>query len=359
VEEVWDANYEAYSKGGMIAKAASSPERGLYWIFFRRHDDGVVLVRNGVGVGEEGNAFAALPIDPEKPIYTYKSKNGETVPVMMEPVGRLNVVVPEIAHIKVGYLEFRPGSPKDISAISRELAAIDYFSRQAGKDITGLPMKLTRQPEDITKNIGGKLSRGESWMVHIEVGGEWGGRALEVIDRLALPASTSDAIDAEVHDVAEEDVPEHDIPWETMAETEEFDKAFPVEQPVQKVVEKTANGRPYPPDTFREKFNQMIATMEANYAKKNAEVVADESMRKIVASTIDGIFNGDKTMRYTFSRWLCGHASTKKITPAQVRCLMTIMGVTRFGDPPSELSMAEIRNAHSAALLSEGQVEMK
>ena len=357
VEEVWDANYEAYSKGGMLAKAASSPSQGLYWIFYRRHDDGVVLVRNGVGVGEEGNAFAAIPIDLEKPIYSYKSKNGEKVDVFLEPVGRLNVVVPEIAHIMVGYLEFRPGSPKDISNISRELAAIDYFSKQAGKDITGLPMKLTRQPEEITKNIGGKLSRGESWMVHIEVGGEWGGRALEVIDRLALPASTSDAIEGEVQDI-EEDEPE--MPPEVQQAIDELDKDFPPPAPVKKEkVEKTGNGRPYPPDTFRENFAKMIPTMEANYAKKNAEIVADDTMRKVLASTIDGIFGGDKTMRYTFTRWLCGHGSTKKLTPVQVRCLMTVMGVANFGDPPSAVSMQEIREAHSAALVSEGQVEMK
>jgi len=349
VDEVWDANYEAYSKGGMIAKAASSPSQGLYWIFYRRHDDGVVLVRNGIGVGEEGNLFASKPIDLETPIYSYKSNKNEKVDVFLEPVGRLNVVVPEIAHIMVGYLEFRPGSPKDIANISRELAAIDYFSKQAGKDITGLPMKLTRLPEEITKNIGGKLSRGESWMVHIEVGGEWGGRALEVIDRLALPASTSDAIEGEVRDIEEE--PEFDAPPDYQ---DEVDKEFPIEEPV----EKTGNGRPYPPDTFRENFNKMIVTMEANFAKKKAEIVVDDVMRKILASTIDGIFNGEKTMRYTFTRWLCGHASTKKLTPVQVRCLMTVMGVTAFGDPPSAVSMTEIRQAHTFALKTEGQQEL-
>ena len=359
VAEVWDANYEAYSKGGMIAKAASTETKGLYWIFYRKHSDGTVLVRNGFPVGEEGLELTSKPIDPEAPIYSYKNKNGENVDVLMEPVGRLNVVVPEIAHIKVGYLEFRPGSTRDISNISRELAAIDYFSKQAGKDITGLPMKLTRMPEEITKNIGGKLSRGESWMVHIEVGGEWGGRALEVIDRLALPAG--ETIEAEVRDVVEDEVPEHQVPWETMTEAEKFEQDFPpVEEkkPAPKP-ENTVSGRPYPPDMFRENFNKMIATMEANFAKKNTEIVADDTMRKILASTIDGIFEGDKTKRYTFTRWLCGHASTKKLTPAQVRCIMTVMGVTAFGDPPSTISMTEIRSAHEEALRIEGQSEMK
>ena len=117
--------------------------------------------------------------------------------------------------------------------------------------------------------------------------------------------------------------------------------------------------RPYQPEDFKEKFSGMVSTMEANFAKKNAVIIVDDTQRKIVASSIDGIFNGDKTMRYTFTRWLCGQASTKKLSNAQVKCLMTVMGITQFGDPPSEFSMTEIRDAHRAALLSEGQAEMK
>jgi len=117
--------------------------------------------------------------------------------------------------------------------------------------------------------------------------------------------------------------------------------------------------RPYQPEDFKEKFSGMVSTMEANFAKKNAVIIVDDTQHKIVASTIDGIFGGEKTMRYTFTRWLCGQASTKKLSNAQVKCLMTVMGVTQFGDPPSEFSMTEIRDAHRAALLSEGQAEMK
>jgi hypothetical protein len=355
VAEVWDANFEAYSKGGLIAKAASTETKGLYWIFFRNHADGTVLVRNGLPVGEEGLELTSKPIDPEAPIYSYKNKNGGDVPVMMEPVGRLNVVVPEISGIRVGYLEFRAGSTKDIMAISRELAAIDYFARQAGKDITGLPLKLTRQPEDITKNIGGKLSRGESWMVHIEVGGEWGGRALEVIDRLALPASTSgEAIEAEVRDVVEDGVPEHNVPWETMVEAEQFEKIFPVEEkkPAPKP-ENAVSGRPYEPATFKVKYEAMVKQME-----KKGEVVLGEKDAQVLASTLDAIYAGDKLKRHEFTYWLVGKASTKDMSPAQVKCLLKIMDVSGFDQPPSVISMKEIRMAHSEALRAMGQTEL-
>ena len=180
VSEVWDANFECYSKGGMIAKASSvqdpiTLQEIVKWIFYRDHKTGDVLVRNGFPVGEEGVQFIQKPIDLTKPIYTYKNRKEEIVEAFLEPVGRLNVVVPELATIRVGYLEFRPESTKDIAAISRELAAINHMAQQAGKDLTGIPMRLTRREEEITKNIGGKLSRGPSWLVHIEVSGEWGG----------------------------------------------------------------------------------------------------------------------------------------------------------------------------------------
>ena len=35
VNSVWDANFECYKQGGLVAKAGSTAERGLYWIFYR------------------------------------------------------------------------------------------------------------------------------------------------------------------------------------------------------------------------------------------------------------------------------------------------------------------------------------
>jgi len=146
-----------------------------------------------------------------------------------------------------------------------------------------------------------------------------------------------------------------EIPKETMSEAEEFDKAFPMPQ---QEAEDKSGGRPYPPDTFREKYNKMIGKMQDSFAKKNTEIVADDMTRKVLASSIDSIFNGDKTMRYTFTRWLCGTASTKKLLPVQVKCLLKIMEVNAFGDPPSEVSMIEIRQALTEAYKSEGQQEL-
>lgn len=201
IEDVWDANYECYKKGGMIAKAGSNA-KGAYWIFYRDPHTSEVLVRNGTAVGTEGAEFIHKPIDLDAPIYT--TEKGDKV--YLEPVGRLQVVIPEVAHLAVGYFIFQPGSPRDIRNISAELAAYDATARAYGKSITGVPFVLRRRKEEITKNIDGKLSKGDSWVVHLDAGGEWGVKALESIERLALP----DVVDAEV---SESHLPE-DLPIE-------------------------------------------------------------------------------------------------------------------------------------------------
>jgi hypothetical protein len=183
VEAVWDANYECYKQGGLVAKAGSTEERGLFWIFYRHPETMETLISDGRARNAEGEELKNKPIDLAEPIY--KNKSGD--PFYLEPVGRLKVVVPEIAEIAVGYFEFRPESPRDIRNISAELGAFDAIAKQYGKTIAGIPFILRRREEDVTKKFEGKLTAGKSWVVHLDVSGEWGARAIGVLERLALP----------------------------------------------------------------------------------------------------------------------------------------------------------------------------
>lgn len=200
VDESWDANYECYKKGGLIAKAGER-DTGPYWIFYRDPKDSEVLVRDGQPVGDRGREFMAKPIDVAAPVYYTES---DKKPVFMQPVGRLQMVIPEVAHLAVGYFLFQPGSPRDIRNISAELGAYDAVAKSIGKSITGMPFKLIRREEEVTKNIDGKLSKGKSWVVHVEVGGDWGKLAIGAIERLALP----DVIEGEISEAAYDDVTE-------------------------------------------------------------------------------------------------------------------------------------------------------
>lgn len=183
IESVWDANFECYKQGGLVAKAGSTAERGLYWIFYRDPETMETLISDERARNQVGYDLLAKPIDINQPIY--KNKNGD--PFYLEPVGRLKVVIPEIAEIAVGFFEFRPESPRDIRNISAELSAFDSVARQYGKTIAGIPFILRRREEEVSKRIDGKLVAGKSFVVHLDVMGEWGARALNVIERLALP----------------------------------------------------------------------------------------------------------------------------------------------------------------------------
>lgn len=199
ISRFWDANYECYKQGGLVAQAGST-DTGAYWIFYRDPDNSEVLVRNGQAVGIEGRKFMDnTPCDVEKPIYYNDKKEA----VYMKPAGRLQCVIPELAGIEVGFYEFCPQSPRDMRNITAELSAFDAIARAAGKGLAGVPFQLIRREEEVTKKINGKLVRGSSWVVHITTSGDWGRKALEVVERMALP----EIIDAEAEDV-DEDFPQ-------------------------------------------------------------------------------------------------------------------------------------------------------
>lgn len=111
--------------------------------------------------------------------------------------------------------------------------------------------------------------------------------------------------------------------------------------------------RPYDAQTFKARFTHLVSVLQKKYPKQ----VASDMDRKVIAAAIDGIFAGDKTQRYEFTKWLCGTASSKSLSNHQVKALMTVMEVASFDDPPSDFSMSEIRTCHSEALRAQGQEE--
>jgi hypothetical protein len=111
--------------------------------------------------------------------------------------------------------------------------------------------------------------------------------------------------------------------------------------------------RPYPPAIFKERF-----LLKVDQLAKDPKIVASEQHRHIVADAIDGIFNGEKTMRHEVCEWLMGKSSTGEMSAAEIWALLKLMAVTGFNQAPSELSMAEFRAAHTEALKAKGQGEL-
>jgi hypothetical protein len=283
VKEVWDANYEVYKQGGLIAKAGTT-ETGAYWIFYRDPDTSEVLVRNGSPVGEAGRALIDKPVDLDAPIY--KTSKGEAV--FLEPVGRLQVVIPEVAHLAVGYFVFSPGSPRDIRNISAELGMYAAMASSYGNTITGIPFVLGRRKEEITKNISGKLSKGESWPVHLTAGGVWGRQAIEMIERLALP----EYVEAEVKEVTQNapDWTDAPVEWnEPPIEEEALEPPAPVPapEPVKLMPRGDDLDTPEVRSTLRtefsKKFNAAIKTVDAKQLPRIDGHSNAEQLREAIA----------------------------------------------------------------------------
>jgi hypothetical protein len=289
VKEVWDANLEVYKQGGLIAKAGTN-ETGAYWIFYRDPDTAEVLVRNGAPVGVAGRELIEKPVDISAPIY----RNSKDEPVFLEPVGRLQVVIPEVAHLAVGYFIFQPLSPRDIRSISSELAMYAAMASSYGNTITGIPFVLGRRKEEITKNINGKLSKGESWPVHLTAGGQWGRQAIEMIERLALP----DHIEGEVKDVTQNapDWTDAPVEWDEPAIEEEAAEPPAPEAPTPEPVKLMPRGddldTPEVRSTLRmefsKKFNAAIKTVNAKQLPKINGNSSAEQLREAIAG-IDAV----------------------------------------------------------------------
>jgi len=277
IEENWDANLECYRNGVLVAKCAMTEERGYYWLNYR--DGGNVLVRDGKPVGEDGVEFIKKPIDPTQPIYYTKSKNE---PVYMEPYGRLRVVIPELAMLEppvIGWFEVTLKSPKDIRQVSGELKAIALKAKQANSDLFGIPMCLSRIEEQITKNINGNLSRGDSWMVHIALSGQWGSKALEYIERKSLP----EWVDGDVVELDHDNEPSWDF-----ENVESEDVEPPIEEDI-KNEPKKSKATPHPDSELIDPMGEWAvsyAAKEWNIEKSNAaQEIGKKKFGKNMAKT--------------------------------------------------------------------------
>ncbi len=359
ISQVWDAFYECYSKGGMIAKAGTDRDGTLRWLFYRDHSTGEVLVRDGLAVNKGGSDLLARPIDVTKPIYTYKTKEGQAA-AFLEPVGRLNVVIPELARTsgepgtpdfypgRVGYLEFRPTSPHDIRNISAELAAIDYIARQAGKNLTGIPMVLLRREDEISKNINGKLSHGPSWLVHIEVSPSWGDAAFKALEQSSYPA----IIEAQIKVLPDPDAVEAEG-WE-----DDLPAGEPAAAEEERKVETTPADRPYPP----EQLKAHLLDLAQRHTEKNPRL--PENIKQVLAINLGECFAPAEDSEYrrrVLTWWIFGKEHLADLLPGQLLTLRSWLNPTQDNGGAFHvdgMAAREAKTAYTEAEKAKGQTEM-
>ena len=181
IDRMWEAWLEAYTAGRLVAR--SDGERFVYLVDTKT---GEVKVKNG-------QPFA--PYSEDQVVgHDYQNK-----PVKCRPVGRLKVIVPELA--RAAYLTVLTTSVHDIANISQQLEA---FKQLNNEHIKGIPLVLRRRPKKISApgKEKGQRVRIVKWMLSIEADPEWVKAMLQEVKRAALPgngfALLPEAVPAEV-----------------------------------------------------------------------------------------------------------------------------------------------------------------
>ena len=165
IERCWDAWLEAYTAGRMVAR--SDGNRFTYLV---DTGAGEIIVKNG---------------EPFKPYQEGQEvgKDYEGKSVFCKPVGRLKIIVPELA--RAAYMTVITTSVHDIGNLSMQLEAFKQLNNGV---IKGIPLVLRRRPKPIsvpTKD-GGRV-RMEKWLLAIEADPAWVRGKLIEVKNLALP----------------------------------------------------------------------------------------------------------------------------------------------------------------------------
>lgn len=111
-----------------------------------------------------------------------------------KPTGRVFLVIPELQ--RLAYVVLVTTSWNDCRELSANIRAAELTAHQMGKDLRGIPFRLTRVEREIsTPRPDGKRVRSKKWMCHLEIGPEWVQKQLTAARRMALsfeaPAESS------------------------------------------------------------------------------------------------------------------------------------------------------------------------
>lgn len=169
IERMWDAWYEAYTAGRMIARSDGE------FITYMLDDKGEIIVHNGVGLDGQRVPHPANGIAGND----YKGNA-----VKFKPTGRLKVILPELS--RAAYLTVMTTSVHDIGNISAQLGAFKELNQG---QLAGIPFLLRRRPKAISTPSGdnGQRARRVKWLISIEADPEWVKAKLGQVKALAMP----------------------------------------------------------------------------------------------------------------------------------------------------------------------------
>jgi len=343
IERVWDAWYEAYTAGRMVARADG--EKFVYKIDTTNN---VVVVKDGV---------PHVPYREGMPVGTYTDSKGKEQNIYCKPVGRLRVVIPELQ--RFAYLTLITTSKHDIANISAQLEALKQVN---GESIAGVPLVLRRRPKKIScPKQDGSRARYTKYMLSIEADPRWVRAKLSEVQRLALPGSGDDVLlpneneeeeieieQEEYQDYVEDEYDEDDIPGGAEEAQEE---AHQKQKPIGKQ-------RPYNPE--------MLKACIATVAERHANETASEGQRGLMVSGLNTCYAGNDAdmKRREALQFLTGIAMSQKLLeekPAYLLAILDWLHLTRDSGGayiPDEMAVKEAQILLTVARKEASQEEL-
>lgn len=168
IERMWDAWYEAYTAGRMIARSDGE------FITYKLDETGEIVVHNGMD---------ATGQKVQHPVNGIAGKDYQGKDIKFKPTGRLKVLIPELS--RAAYLTVMTTSVHDIANISAQLGA---FKELNNGQLAGIPFLLRRRPKAIsTPAANGQRARRVKWLISIEADPEWVKAKLGEVRALAMP----------------------------------------------------------------------------------------------------------------------------------------------------------------------------
>ncbi len=324
IDRVFQTYFMVYNTGGLLGKAGLiDGEDGLFWLYLRSNKTGEIIVRDG-----KTRDGGLMPFDPAEPVYSYKSKKGDDVPVYAKPEGRLYVMVPELR--RVAYMTLVTHSWYDCAKLTAQLEAIAEIAQRMGQTLPAVPLVLSRREEKISVAFDGYKRMITKSMLNLDVRQDWAQAQFDLLDKLqpgyALPAPASipalpSGVSEDVADAAEED---DDMGWDTPADQTDTPEIpfVPVgHEEHEQAAEKQTQApdpllRPYKPEVLRTRLQVKAESMP------NAK--AGDSERAMVKKLLEEIFPFDGGLEKVWSglEYLTGTGNITEVPAPMVAAML-------------------------------------
>jgi len=326
-------------------KVAQSDERIITFLFDTT--TGEALIKRGMVVRHSSNPNSVagalvkqipiggqLPYEPDMIVGETRTKSE---PITMRPVGRLNVVIPELKQAAT-WMVFT-GSWADLSSIYSAVETIAQITKATQQPANTIPLILRRVPvESKYEDENGKTHKTTRYNIEARIVSEAIPNLLTMYENtpfmMQLPSGESEFVE-ESYDTPDEGLE----PVEAQVEEFEDLKQQAAQAAASRATPRPELKRPFDPENLKDWFDEQVK----HHANLNTPVYDKDF--QIVAKALKTIFPDD-TDRYTFTGWLTGNGSTKKLKVNEVAALGDWMGIDTtskegFNQLPSPESVQE------------------